>query len=47
MKVYMLDDYWIGSYCVTCIAETKKQCIEAAWKKISEQFPKFASNYKS
>lgn len=47
MKVYMLDDYWIGNYCVTCIAETKEKCIEAAWEKISEQFPKFASNYKS
>lgn len=46
MKVYMLDDYWIGSYCVTCIAETKEQCIEAVWKKIGEMFPGYVEQYK-
>lgn len=30
MKIYVLDDYWIGSYCVTCITETKEKCIESA-----------------
>nr|DAZ54944.1 MAG TPA: hypothetical protein [Caudoviricetes sp.] len=47
MKVYMLDDFWIGSYCVTCIAETKKKCIEAAWKKIGEMFPGYVEQYKN
>ena len=50
MKVYMLEDHWIGicgSYCVTCIAETKEKCIEAAWKKISEMFPKSIEQYKN
>ena len=47
MKVYMLDDFWIGSYCVICIAETKKKCIEAAWKKIGEMFPGYVEQYKN
>lgn len=50
MKVYMLEDHWIGicgSYCVTCITETKEKCIEAAWKKISEMFPESIEQYKN
>ena len=47
MKLYMLDDFWIGSYCVTCIAETKEKCIEAAWKKIGETFPIYIEQYKN
>lgn len=34
MKVYMLEDHWIGicgSYCVTCIAETKYQMMCIRW----------------
>lgn len=50
MKVYMLEDHWIGicgSYCVTCIAETKEKCIEAAWKKIGEMFPESIEQYEN
>ena len=47
MKVYILYDFWIGSYCVTCIAETKEKCIEAAWKKIGEMFPESIEQYKN
>ena len=47
MKVYMLDDFWNGSYCVTCVAETKDKCIEAAWKKIGEMFSGYVEQYKN
>lgn len=43
----MLDDFWIGTYCVTCVAETKEKCIEAAWKKIGEMFPGYVEQYKN
>lgn len=39
MKLYMLDDYQIESYCVTCIAKTKEECINAVWKKIEKMIP--------
>lgn len=39
MKLYMLDDYRIGDYCVTCIAKTKEECINAVWKKIEKMIP--------
>lgn len=39
MKLYMLDDFWIGSYCVTCIAKTKEECINAVWRKIEKMIP--------
>lgn len=41
MKLYMLDDYQIASYCVTCIAETKEKCINAVWKKIEKMLPEY------
>lgn len=39
--------FWIGSYGVTCIAETKEKCIKAAWKKIGEMFPGYVEQYKN
>lgn len=39
MKLYMLDDYRIEDYCVTCIAKTKEECINAVWKKIEKMIP--------
>ena len=39
MKVYMLNNYWIENYCVTCIAKTKEECINAVWKKIEKMIP--------